>query len=90
MPHRSRLASLAELDARIAHAEATAMRHARLVRSAEKGSDEARRAMGLLRVAEERLAQLERSRDVLLGDDEGVEEFEAAEAGEQRPAPVPA
>jgi hypothetical protein len=33
-------------------------------------------------VAEERLGQLERSRDVLLGGDEGREEFQGAEPGE--------
>jgi hypothetical protein len=74
MLHRSRLASLAEPDARIAHAEAVVRRHAGLVAQAAKGSDEARRARGLLAAAEERLDLLGRSRDVLLGGDEGREE----------------
>ena len=82
MRHRSRLASLAELDTRIAHAAAMVARHARTVEHAGKGSDEARRATGLLRVAEERLGQLERSRAVLLGGDEGREDFQGAEPGE--------
>jgi hypothetical protein len=86
VPHNSRLASLAELDARIAQAEAVAARHARLVALVEKGSDEARRASGFLRVAQERLGQLVRSRDVLLGDDEGVEDLEIAEVGGRRAA----
>lgn len=89
VPHNSRLASLAELDARIAQAEAVAARHARLVAQVEEGSDEARRASGFLRVAQERLGQLVRSRDVLLGDDEGVEQFEAAEVEERQSTPPP-
>jgi hypothetical protein len=79
MLHRSRLASLAELDIRIAQAEAAVRRHARLAEHAERGGDEARRARGLLSVAEERLELLSRSRDVLLGGDEGRDELVEAE-----------
>jgi hypothetical protein len=89
MLHRSRLASLAELDIRIAQAKAVVVRHTRLVAQVEKGSDEARRASGLLRVAQERLGQLERSRGVLLGGDDGVEEFEEDGRGEERAPPSP-
>jgi hypothetical protein len=90
MLHRSRLASLAELDIRIAQAKAVVVRHTRLVAQVEKGSDEARRASGLLRVAQERLGQLERSRGVLLGGDDGVEEFKEEDGrGEERAPPSP-
>jgi hypothetical protein len=79
MLHQSRLASLAELDIRIAQAEAAVRRHTRLAEHAERGGDEARRARGLLSVAEERLELLSRSRDVLLGGDEGRDELVEAE-----------
>jgi hypothetical protein len=89
MQHTSRLAALAELEARIAHAEAVARRHRQAAAQAARGSDEARRATGLLRVAQERLEQLERSKDVLMAGDEGrEEEFEVIEAGERQPAPA--
>lgn len=81
MLHRSRLASLAELDDRIAKAEAVAARHTRLAAQAERGSYEARRASGLLLVAKQRLELLDRSRDVLLGGDEGGDDFQEAELG---------
>ncbi len=41
-------------------------------------------------MAKERLAQLERSKDVLMGGDEDVEEFEVADVGERQSAPPPA
>ena len=58
---------LAELEARIAQAEAARARHLHDL----EGPPGARRARVLLRLAEERLARLRRSREALLADGPG-------------------
>jgi hypothetical protein len=64
--------ALAEVEAHLAQAEEVRARYARDVaaRGRAAGKD-ARRALVLLRLAEERLDQLRRSRAVLLAGEEG-------------------
>jgi hypothetical protein len=58
--------ALAELEAAIAKAEEGRDRH-RLAVERASGNDDSRRAKAFLRIAEERLAQLYRSRETLIG-----------------------
>ncbi len=60
--------ALAELEATIAKAETLRDRQQRDAMSL--GDEEARRAKAYLRFAEERLAQLQRSREVLIGGED--------------------
>ncbi len=81
--HSSRLApqarphALADLDVAIAKAEADLGRHQR--NAARLGGEEARRAKIYLRIVEERVAQLQRSREVLIGGEHGRGDEEEAE-----------
>ena len=81
LPSQPRLRSLARLEAEIA-AQAR-LRAQWLARAeAEEGvGQDSRWSRGMLALAERRLAQLERSREVLLAGDEGAEE-----SGEGEPA----
>jgi hypothetical protein len=57
--------ALAELEAAIAKAKVDRDRHRQVVNRAS--GDDLRRAKGFLRIAEDHLAQLRRSREVLIG-----------------------
>jgi hypothetical protein len=64
--------ALAELEVAIAKAEADRDRHIQIMNRAGD-EDGLRRAKAFLRIAEERLAILRHSRDVLLGGEESEE-----------------
>ncbi len=82
MSYPSRLAALADLNARIAAAEREAARWERVVERLNAAGEPTRAARNCLRVAQYDLDRLYRTRDVLLERDEGGR-------GEQRPAPSP-
>ena len=64
--HYSRRAAIAELDARIARAEAIRSRYVQDL----KALPGARRTQALLRISEQRVDRLRRSREVLLASEE--------------------
>jgi hypothetical protein len=69
--------ALTELEVAIAKAEAERERHRLAVKHAR--DDDLRRAKGFLRIAEDHLAQLQRSREVLLhGEQQDDVEAEAS------------
>lgn len=70
LPPQQRLHALAELEAVIARAEAD-RDHFRQSMSRASNDDELRRTKALLRIAEQRLAQLHRSRTILIVGEEG-------------------
>ena len=65
--------ALAELEAAIAKAKVDRDRHRQIVNRVS--GDDLRRAKGFLRIADDHLAQLQRSREVLIGGEQsdGVE-----------------
>jgi hypothetical protein len=70
--------SLLHLEAAIGHAEAACTRLRVKAEGLEAAGRDGRQPRGLLAVAEERLAHLNRSREVLLGGEEGYEAAEPA------------
>ena len=73
---QARPQALAELETAIVKAEANRDRHRRAVST--RAADDLRRSKVFLRIAEERLAQLQRSREVLIdGEQAGGGEAEA-------------
>jgi hypothetical protein len=79
LPSQPRSRSLDDLDAEIIRGEVVRTRWETRVRSLETAGLDASYVRGLLGIAIERLAQLNRSRDVLLGGEEGEDgEPEAA------------
>jgi hypothetical protein len=70
--------ALAELEVAIAKAKAERERHRLTVKHAS--GDDLRRAKGFLRIAEDHLAQLQRSRDVLIGGEQQDDVEAEAEA----------
>jgi hypothetical protein len=68
-PERPRSRALADLDARIAEAEAAVEARRLAIESSVAAGGDGRMAFGQLRVAEGRLAQLRESRRVLLEGD---------------------
>ena len=78
LPPQRRSRSLARLEAEIAQAEMARTRWRARADGLEAAGRDGRQVRGLLGVAEERLAQLERSREVLLRGDEGREDDEPA------------
>jgi hypothetical protein len=79
----SRLAALPELNAKIAKAETEVARWTRVIGRLSATGEPTRTARTFLRVAQDDLERLDRSRDALLGGDEGREE--EVEEGELRP-----
>jgi hypothetical protein len=69
--------ALANLEVAIARAEEDRDRH-RLAAERASGDDDSRRAKAFLRIAEEHLAQLHRSREVLLHGERNDVEAEAS------------
>ncbi len=82
MEYPSRLATLADLNARIAAAEREAARWERVVERLNAAGEPTRAARDCLRAAQDDLDRLDGTRDVLLEGDEGGR-------GEERPAPSP-
>ncbi len=82
MGYPSRLATLADLNARIAAAEREAARWERVVERLNAAGEPTRAARNCLRAAQDDLDRLDGTRDVLLEGDEGGR-------GEERPAPSP-
>ena len=80
MAYPSRLATLADLNARIAAAEREAARWERVVERLNAAGEPTRAARDRLRVAQDDLDRLDGTRDVLFGGDEGGR-------GEERSAP---
>ena len=78
LPPQRRSRSLARLEEEIVQAELACTRWRTQAASLEDAGRDSRQMRGLLGVAEERLARLLRSREVLLAGDEGVEESEPA------------
>ena len=76
LPPQPRPRSLARLEEAVTQAEALCTRWRTRAESLEAGGRDSRQLRGLLGVAEERLAQLVRSREVLLRGDEGREDEE--------------
>ena len=76
LPPQRRSRSLAGLEVEIAQAELACTRWRSQAEALEAAGRGGRQARGLLGVAEQRLARLVRSREVLLAGDEGVEESE--------------
>ena len=74
LPPQARSRALDELDVEIVRAETTRTRWELRVRELESRGLDASYAHGLLGIAGDRLAQLNRSRDVLLGGEEGEDE----------------
>ena len=70
LPH-PRHRAVTEIDLLIAEAEQLQGRYRLDLRTLADAGGETRRTAVLLRLAEERLDQLRRSRDVLIGDDSG-------------------
>lgn len=79
MEYPSRLAALSDLNAGIAKAEAEVARWERVVERMNAAGEPTRAARGFLRAARDDLERLDRSRDALLGGDEGREEVEEGE-----------
>ena len=75
LPQR-RSRSLARLEDEIVQAEVTCTRWRAQAERLEAARRDSRSVRGLLGVAEERLAQLVRSREVLLAGEEGAEDGE--------------
>ena len=82
MEYPSRLATLADLNARIAAAEREAARWERVVERLNTAGEPTRAARNCLRAAQDDLDRLDGARDVLLEGDEGGR-------GEERSAPSP-
>ncbi len=82
MGYPSRLATFADLNARIAAAEREAARWERVVERLNAAGEPTRAARDCLRAAQDDLDRLDRTRDVLLEGDGGG-------CGEERPAPSP-
>jgi hypothetical protein len=78
LPPQRRSRSLARLEAEIVQAETACTRWRAQAEGLEAAGRDSRQVHGLLGVAEERLAQLVRSREVPLAGDEGVEKSEPA------------
>jgi hypothetical protein len=78
LPPQRRSRSLDRLEAEIVQAELACTRWWMQAEGLEAAGRDGRQVRGLLGVAEERLARLVRSREVLLAGDEGVEESEPA------------
>ena len=76
LPPQRRSRSLARLEAEIVQAELACTRWRTQAASLEAKGRDSRQVRGLLGVAEERLAQLTRSREVLLRGDDGWEDDE--------------
>jgi len=78
LPPQRRSRSLDRFEAEIVQAELACTRWRMQAEGLEAAGRDGRQVRGLLGVAEERLARLVRSREVLLAGDEGVEESEPA------------
>jgi hypothetical protein len=78
LPPQPRPRSLARLEAEIVQAGLAGARWRAGAERLEAAGRDSRQARGLLHVAEDRLAQLERSREVLLRGEEGHEDEEPA------------
>jgi hypothetical protein len=78
LPPQRRSRSLARLEEEIARAEMTGARWRTRAEALEAVGRDGRQVRGLLSVAEERLGQLNRSREVLLRGEEGEEGDEPA------------
>jgi hypothetical protein len=76
LPPQRRSRSLARLEAEIVQAELACTRWRMQAASLEAAGRDGRQVHGLLDVAEQRLAQLVRSRAVLLRGEEGHEDHE--------------
>ena len=76
LPPQRRSRSLAGLEVEIAQAELACTRWRSQAEVLEAAGRDGRQARGLLSVAEQRLAQLVRSREVLLRGEEGHEDEE--------------
>jgi hypothetical protein len=80
LPPQARSRSLARLDAEIVHAETVRARWAARALELEAAGRDSSYVRGLQGVAEDRLAQLRRSRDVLLRGEAGHESGEPEHA----------
>jgi hypothetical protein len=78
LPPQPRPHALAQLEEEIVRAEATCARMAERIGTLDAAGQTSRWARGLLHIAEERLARLNRSREVLLRGEEGHEDDEPA------------
>jgi hypothetical protein len=78
LPPQRRSRSLARLEEEIARAELGCTRWRTRAEGLEAAGRDGRQTRGLLGVAEARLAQLHRSREVLLRGEEGHEDDEPA------------
>jgi hypothetical protein len=78
LPHQPRQRALAGVEAEIARAEATRTRRLGEALELEATGRDGSRVRGLLGIVEQRLAQLEQSREVLLRGEEGHEDEEPA------------
>ena len=78
LPSQQRRRSLAGLEEEIARAEMACIRWRAQAENLEAVGRDGRQVRGLLSVAEERLGQLVRSREVLLRGEEGEESDEPA------------
>ena len=76
LPSQPRQRSLARLEEEIVQAETTCTRWRAQAKALEAAGRDSRQVRGLLGVAEERLAQLDRSREVLLRGEDGHENEE--------------
>ena len=76
LPPQRRSRSLARLEAEIVQAELACTRWRTRAEDLEAAGQDSRQERGLLGVAEERLARLHRSREVLLRGEEGHEDDE--------------
>jgi len=76
LPPQQRSRSLARLEDEIVRAETACRRWRAQAENLEAAGRDGRQTRGLLGVAEERLAQLDRSREVLLRGEEGHEDEE--------------
>ena len=72
LPPQRRSRSLARLEDEIVQAEVTCTRWRAQAERLEAAGRDSRSVRGLLGVAEQRLARLERSREVLLAGEEGA------------------
>jgi hypothetical protein len=70
MRHQPRLRALADLDDRIAKAEAEVTRWVRVVERMGAAGEPTRAARSLLRVARDELERLDRARDTLSGGED--------------------
>jgi hypothetical protein len=74
LPSQARARSLERLDDEIVRAEMARSRWLARVRQLEAAGQNTSYGLGLLGIAEQRLAQLDRSREVLLHGEEGRED----------------